>query len=63
MTVREFLDYATDDFYEVEFYDVNTGNSVVMSVRDAHDHDEIMDAEFASWDVSETLCINYDTEG
>ena len=60
MTVREFLEYATDDFYEVEFYDVNTGESTVMSLYDAKDHNEIMDAEFVSWDIGDHFCINYD---
>ena len=62
-TVRDFLEMASDDYYEVEFYNVNTGDSQVMEIREAYDHDEIVDAEMQSWDLGNGgLCINYSSD-
>ena len=63
MTVREFIDMCTQDWIDIDLFNCDTSESTTMYIGDVDDekYEELMSAEFMSWDISDggSICINY----
>ena len=63
-TVRDFLEGCTQDDIDVKLFNCDTEECITINISDMNneEYEEIMEANYESWDLDDKLCINYSTD-